>query len=151
MGRERRGSPRRTARAFLAGSGQRKRKAFSFERLEDRFYFSVVAGLDLQSQTVSLSSDTPEGAAAIWQRELQWADAASCGERTQRAKCPVCRPLALPTDPLFASQWHLLNTGQEVGNPDFQNLFGVAGEDINVVPAWNMGYTGAGSARRRHR
>ncbi len=61
------------------------------------------------------------------------------------------RSLVLPNDPLFPDQWHLLNTGQEVGNPDFQPLYGVAGQDINVVPVWNMvrddggiGYTGQG-------
>jgi hypothetical protein len=53
-------------------------------------------------------------------------------------------PFSLPNDPLFTSQWHLLNTGQQVGNPDYQDIFGVPGEDINVLPAWAMGYTGAG-------
>jgi len=41
----------------------------------------------------------------------------------------------LPTDPLFANQWHLQNTGQ---------FSGTSGEDINIVPAWNAGYTGSG-------
>ncbi len=44
----------------------------------------------------------------------------------------------------FADQWNLVNTGQEVGNPDLQHLYGVAGEDINVIPAWNLGVTGQG-------
>lgn len=35
----------------------------------------------------------------------------------------------LPNDPLFASQWHLLNTGQGSGT---------AGADVNVVPWWNF-------------
>ncbi|MCH2184050.1 MAG: S8 family serine peptidase, partial [Mariniblastus sp.] len=47
-------------------------------------------------------------------------------------------------EPLLGEQWHLLNTGQQVGNPDFQEIYAVAGEDINVAPAWNMGYSGAG-------
>ena len=51
---------------------------------------------------------------------------------------------SIPTDPLVPNQWHLINTGQEVGNPDFQSIFGVPGEDINVAPAWNLGYTGEG-------
>ena len=81
------------------------------------------------------------------------------GPLCKRAQCNQERgepiqasvPLSLPTDPLFASQWHLLNTGQKVGKADFQHLFGVAGNDINVVPVWNMvrddgkiGFTGAG-------
>lgn len=39
------------------------------------------------------------------------------------------------TDPLFPSQWHLSNTGQSGGT---------SGQDINVVPAWDAGYTGNG-------
>jgi len=38
-------------------------------------------------------------------------------------------------DPLFSSQWHLSNTGQANGTPY---------EDANLIPAWNLGYTGAG-------
>ncbi|HEX2620178.1 MAG TPA: S8 family serine peptidase, partial [Phototrophicaceae bacterium] len=40
------------------------------------------------------------------------------------------------TDPLYPEQWHLLNTGQQAG--------GVAGNDANVYPAWDQGYTGTG-------
>lgn len=38
-------------------------------------------------------------------------------------------------DPLFAQQWNLNNTGQ-VG--------GIPGADVNVLPAWQQGYTGKG-------
>lgn len=41
---------------------------------------------------------------------------------------------ALPNDPLFQYQWHLLNTGQFGGRP---------GVDANVVPVWDD-YTGKG-------
>ncbi|HYD69940.1 S8 family serine peptidase [Azospirillum sp.] len=41
---------------------------------------------------------------------------------------------ALPNDPLFSQQWHLLNTGQFGGKP---------GVDLNVVPVWED-YTGKG-------
>lgn len=52
---------------------------------------------------------------------------------------------ASPLDePLFDSQWHLRNTGQLTGSPNYQDLPGVPGEDINVVGAWNLGYTGQG-------
>ncbi|HEX5445676.1 MAG TPA: S8 family peptidase, partial [Pirellulales bacterium] len=44
-------------------------------------------------------------------------------------------PQALPNDPLFREQWNLQNTGQTGGT---------RGEDINVVPAWQQGYTGKG-------
>jgi len=53
--------------------------------------------------------------------------------------------VASPLDePLFDSQWNLRNVGQPVGTPDFQELVGVPGEDIGVVGAWNLGYTGQG-------
>jgi hypothetical protein len=52
---------------------------------------------------------------------------------------------ASPLDePLFDSQWHLRSTGQDVGSPDFQDILSVPGEDINVVGAWNQGYSGQG-------
>eukprot|EP00058_Branchiostoma_floridae_P011650 XP_002597138.1 hypothetical protein BRAFLDRAFT_121298 [Branchiostoma floridae] len=38
-------------------------------------------------------------------------------------------------DPLFPKQWYLLNTGQADGK---------AGLDLNVLEAWEMGYTGEG-------
>ncbi|MEN1679914.1 MAG: S8 family serine peptidase [Planctomycetota bacterium] len=41
-------------------------------------------------------------------------------------------------DPYFGFQWNLLNTGSiDIGDRQIQNTFGVAGEDINVVPAWS--------------
>jgi subtilisin family serine protease len=133
-------SLRRQALKSLASRGLRKRRTFSFERLEDRHYFSVSPLLNYQ--TVSLSNDTPEGAAAIWERELAWAGL-QAGTATSRSLSDYATR-ALPNDPLFSSQWHLFNVGQAVGTPDFQPLYGVPGEDINVVPAWNRGYTGAG-------
>jgi hypothetical protein len=129
---------------LFANRNPRKRKSFSFETLEARYAFSTTP---LNYETTSYSSDTAEGAAALLLREMQWAalQAASSDQRT-------IETLMLPSDPYFPNpndpsqmgQWHLLNLGQEVGNPDFQNIFGLAGEDINVVPAWNLGYTGAG-------
>ena len=35
---------------------------------------------------------------------------------------------SIPDDPLFANQWHLLNTGQGGGTP---------GEDVNIVSVWD--------------
>ena len=46
----------------------------------------------------------------------------------------VNSPQIPPNDPLFADQWHLLNTGQGGVKP---------GIDLNVVPVWND-YTGQG-------
>ncbi|MEX2167993.1 MAG: S8 family serine peptidase [Pirellulales bacterium] len=124
---------KKNARSGKALHRRRQKTSWLFEQLESRFAFSV-GPLD----TASLSNDTPEGAEAIWTSELEWAARQSSGT------APTYAPYSLPNDPYFANQWHLLNQGQEVGNPDFQHLFGVAGEDINVVPVWNMGYTGEG-------
>ncbi|MCA9240010.1 MAG: S8 family serine peptidase, partial [Planctomycetales bacterium] len=41
-------------------------------------------------------------------------------------------------------QWHLNNTGQLVGDPVLQDIYGVPGEDANVFGAWALGYTGQG-------
>jgi subtilisin family serine protease len=43
-------------------------------------------------------------------------------------------PRAIPNDPLFANQWHLLNTGQTAGTP---------GADANVTSVWDT-YKGNG-------
>lgn len=50
-------------------------------------------------------------------------------------------PLAdlVPSDPLFADQWHLKNTGQ----PGRDGVAGKVGEDLNVSRAWNFA-TGTG-------
>ncbi|MEP9368817.1 S8 family serine peptidase [Xanthobacter sp. VNH20] len=47
----------------------------------------------------------------------------------------------IPSDPLFALQWHLLNTGQNIfGLPQDPNAYH---NDINVIPVW-PDYTGEG-------
>jgi subtilisin family serine protease len=57
----------------------------------------------------------------------------------------ACSPLAGFTiaglsDPLVPQQWHLKNTGQT----GFADTPGVAGFDINVDPAFGLGFTGSG-------
>ncbi|MGL4514694.1 MAG: S8 family serine peptidase [Lacipirellulaceae bacterium] len=50
-------------------------------------------------------------------------------------------------NPLYGNQWHLNATGQLVEQPDsptYQQSRAVPGEDINVIGAWTLGYTGAG-------
>src|SRR5690606_18918547 len=108
-------------------------------RLEDRFAFSATQG---PVDPNAVSAEAYALAQEVWQRELDWA-LMQAANATQSVT-PEYAFLALPTDPMFEQQWHLHNTGQEVGNPDLQALFGVAGEDINVVGAWNLGYTGKG-------
>ncbi len=108
-------------------------KSWTFEQLEDRLVFSVDWS---QVQSVSFSNDNPAGAALTLLDELNWVQVQS--DNASASTAPNFVTMSLPNDPLFADQWHLLNTGQEVGVPDLQHLFGVAGQDINVVPAWNM-------------
>lgn len=69
----------------------------------------------MQAMSTGLSS-SPEVVAAVQQVLL---------ERTTR----------VPTDPGYANQWHLNNTGQ---------FGGIAGNDANVPAAWDLGFTGAG-------
>lgn len=85
-----------------------------------------------------ISSSTPEGLQAILQREYEWALAQQFTTPTTH----VTR--AIPTDPLLNDQWHLINVGQQVGSPDYQTIFAIPGEDINVAPVWNDGITGEG-------
>ena len=141
-------SPQLKALDLLSRRTERKRRTWTFERLEDRNVFSATP-LDLQFQ--SFSSATPEGAAAVWAREMAWMMLQS-GESTSGTGTSAVLGvdnnaavlLALPNDPYLNYQWHLINVGQEVGNPDYQEIYGVAGEDINVAPVWNQGITGAG-------
>lgn len=139
MSRQGTASSRRKSPGLHAARGQRKRKSWTFERLEDRFCFSAAP---LEIQTINLSTDTPAGASATWLREMQWA--AMQYAHAAGTEAPQLALFALPSDPMFVNQWHLLNTGQEVGDPSLQDLVGVAGEDLNVVPVWNMGITGDG-------
>jgi subtilisin family serine protease len=126
---------------ILSSAPRRRRKSWTFETLEARHYFSATP---LSAGTVTtLSSNTPEGLQAILDREIAWAvyqDAAS----QQAGDARSLSLYALPNDPYFQFQWHLLNTGQEVGSPDWLPIFGRPGEDINVAPAWDLGYTGEG-------
>jgi subtilisin family serine protease len=126
MGHQRNALRGRKAISGLVKRTERKRKSWTFEQLEQRLVFST------SPIVTSFSNDNPEGAALTLADELRWAQAASANGTGNYSLS------SLPNDPLFAQQWHLLNTGQEVGNPDVQHLFGVAGQDINVVPAWNM-------------
>jgi subtilase family protein/SdrD B-like protein/GEVED domain-containing protein/proprotein convertase P-domain-containing protein len=130
MGHQRFATRGRTSLAKLAENNPRKRRSWTFERLEDRLVFSVSPNM----QVISFSSDNPEGAALTAAHEMYWAQSAYTGT----PDAPKYTFMSLPTDPMFGNQWHLLNVGQEVGNPDLQNLFGVAGEDIHVVDAWNF-------------
>lgn len=155
-------------KGILSGGTERKSKSWTFEQLEGRCLFSATP-LDTQVAVQTLSSNTLEGQLAQLQREQAWWEAAyasgsmaGAGSTSATSSAAATAQQlflrALPTDPLLlpdpsdpnrASQWHLLNSGQLVGNPDAQPIYGVVGADINVVPVWQgqgllRPYTGAG-------
>ncbi|QEG34673.1 S8 family serine peptidase [Bythopirellula goksoeyrii] len=124
-----------------AGISRRRRRQLGFEPLEDRRVMSAesplydpLAGLESQSY----SSKTQEGQQQILANELFWQSLYSSLNQTEAVTNGI------PTDPFLNSQWHLINTAQEVGNPDYQPIYGVAGEDINVAPVWNQNIFGNG-------
>ena len=129
-----------------AGVSRRQRKQhFAFETLEDRRVMSAqspVASLPTQSieelgwEVTSYSSNTLEGQLAILEREYLRA------LQQQNDGNTLLQVNSVPTDPLVTpEQWHLINSGQQVGNPDFQVIFGTPGEDINVATEVHLHHT----------
>ena len=138
----------------LLGHAKRHRRAWTFEQLEARYYFTAtpLAGLEVM-QSVGISNSTPEGQQLLDAIELMWAAQSSSnssggqsqgGAGSDQSDIPRLVPYSIPTDPYLTYQWHLFNVGQVVNPGQFQDLFGVPGQDINVIPAWDQGYTGAG-------
>ena len=74
-------------------------------------------------------------------------------------ECDAIRVATLPTDPLFASQWHLLNTGQEVGTSGLSAFVWRrwsrhqrrAGLEHGRARTETIGYTGKGVRGRHNR
>jgi len=148
---------------MFSRGAKRNSKSWNFEQLEARCVFSANP---LDFQYYSVASNTVAGQAEILAREQAWWEiqyaGAMSGSGSQATGAGTnayslfldslpTDPLLLadPADPTRASQWHLLNTGQQVGNPDSQVIYGVVGADINVVPVWQgqglqRGYTGQG-------
>lgn len=128
-----------------AGISRRQKKQLGFESLEDRRVMSADNPLatlqgavddSIGIQVTSYSSSSVDGQLAILQNELYWNSLLNSSGAIDASL------RAIPTDPLVGDQWHLINVGQQVGNPDFQNIFGIPGEDINVAPVWNDGIFG---------
>ncbi len=145
---ERSSNPRSGRRRPTGMSRRQRKKQLGFETLEDRRVMSAQSPLaslqgavdsSVSIQVTSLSSNSSEGALAIQQQEILWQSLIDAAQQDLQLTS-----FAFPDDPLLDRQWHLINSGQEVGNPDFQAIFGVPGEDINVAPVWQLGYTGEG-------
>ena len=62
------------------------------------------------------------------------------GRVRTRCEAPDRTPGAVGTDPLFAEQWHLVNTGQTA----FSNRSGTAGADLRMGAAIGAGHNGEG-------
>ncbi|WP_428304787.1 S8 family serine peptidase [Lacipirellula sp.] len=138
-----------------AGISRRQKRQFVFEPLEDRRVMADGSGGTgtgwsesyirdyVLANSTALSTNTTAGAAAVLANENYWNAMIAAASPAQARTS-----FSIPTDPLLANQWHLINTGQEVGSPDWQPIYGVPGNDVNVAPVWMMrgglGYTGAG-------
>ena len=64
----------------------------------------------------------------------------AAGRVRTRCEAPARTPGGIGTDPLFAEQWHLVNTGQTA----FSNRPGTAGADLRMGGAIGAGHNGAG-------
>jgi subtilisin-like proprotein convertase family protein len=98
-----------------------------------QFGLNVVETVSYSPNTyiVSAGTDTPTAS-------LDAANALYESGIVEFATPVIAKPRALrliPNDSLFGQQWHLENTGQVP--------FSVAGNDVNIVPAWDT-VTGAG-------
>ena len=65
----------------------------------------------------------------------------AAGRVRTRCVAPDRTPGAAGTDPLFAEQWHLVNTGQTA----FSNRSGTAGADLRMGDAIGAGHNGEGN------
>lgn len=101
------------------------------------FVFSEEQPVLVDGDRIHISTDTLAGSLLALFRELSWYE----GNEVDPSQLEL---FSTPNDPLFPQQWHLQNTGQIVGAPHYQYIRGTPGEDINVVPAWALGYTGKG-------
>ncbi|TWT76918.1 Calcium-dependent protease precursor [Posidoniimonas polymericola] len=99
-------------------------KNWNFERLEDRHLMTGDPVVD------------PYAALGVSESEM-----ASIAEAVAAASSASG---VLPNDPYLGYQWHLINTGQIVGDGVEQDIYGVPGQDLNVAGAWALGYTGKG-------
>lgn len=125
-----------------AGVSRKRKKQLGFESLEARQVMSAtpLTSPPVSATSYSSSSSTAAGALDVLAREIYWQTLIAAANQANSAMTSY----SVPTDPYVGNQWHLVNSGQQVGNPDYQAIYGTPGEDINVAPVWNMGYTGAG-------
>ncbi len=100
-----------------------------FGRFGKSFQFDTDIPWNFVGRDRVLDSEDAGGRAALFGKP-----AVNGGDDTPTVRSNEITTSAIPTDPLFGLQWHLLNTGQNGGTQ---------GIDINVVDVWED-YTGAG-------
>src|SRR3990172_10382448 len=123
-------------------SRSKRRRSWTFERLEERFFLSATQIENFDGvHMFAVSSSTPEGRQLIEQLNQAWLAQANSGSGTNSLSLA---PASVPTDPYLPYQWHLFNYGQIVNYDAAQDIFGEPGHDINVIPVWQDGITGAG-------
>ncbi|MDX2177642.1 MAG: S8 family serine peptidase [Candidatus Sumerlaeia bacterium] len=110
-------APGTNAAAFAAEYGLTVKRAIEFS--PDTYIFQT-DGMDLVGSILVANMMVEEDS------RVEFATPEIAKQRT---------PRLVPNDPQFTSQWHLRNTGQVTG--------AVAGNDVNIVGAWDLA-TGAG-------
>jgi subtilisin family serine protease len=128
---------------LLESRAERRRPAWTFERLEDRNMMSATPSTyagGIQAVYETITSDTLEG-----QQLIRWMEMEAAARASGSGAQGIAAPTAAPTDPNLLYQWHLDNVGQvaNVGS-NLQNIYGTPGLDVNVLPVWDRGITGAG-------
>jgi subtilisin family serine protease len=129
----------------LTSRGQRKRRTWTFEQLEERHFLSATSLTNLDDiQWLAVSSSTSEGQQLIDLLSQQWRTRTSGASDDTATNTLQYAFNSVPDDPYLQYQWNLLNVGQSANYEGIHQVFGVPGEDINVIGAWENGVTGAG-------
>jgi subtilisin family serine protease/subtilisin-like proprotein convertase family protein len=128
---------------LLESRVERRRPAWTFERLEDRNMMSATPSTyagGIQAVYETITSDTLDG-----QQLIRWMEMEAAARASGSGAHGILEPTAAPSDPNLLYQWHLDNVGQVVNvGSSLQNIYGTPGLDINVLPVWDRGITGAG-------
>jgi proprotein convertase subtilisin/kexin type 2 len=105
---------------------------------EYKVYYNLVPGV-VRSEATLLGSVATVGALLTGQPSAKVHLAVTAvgpgGESALSNQVSAEIPPSAALDPLYVDAWHLLNVGQDGGT---------AGEDVDVVAAWNAGFDGTG-------
>jgi len=96
------------------------------------------------NRTQGVRSQRKRRAAGVSRRQRHRQRQFHLGFETLEDRRVMSAGSVLPSDPLFDQQFFLLNVGQQVGTSGLQPINGAAGEDINLLGARELGFTGQG-------